>query len=51
MSNYLRGLGRAVRLTEDTRENNASRTSSYVEVHFLQGSNTQGRVPQLVEGD
>ncbi len=51
MSNYLRGLGRVVGLTEDTGDDNASRTSSYVEVNFLQGTNTQGRVPQIAEGD
>ena len=51
MSNFLRGFGRTVGLTDNIGDDNVSHTSSYVEVNFLQGANTQGRVPRNAEGD
>jgi hypothetical protein len=52
MSNFLRGFGRTVGLTDDeVGDDNASRASSYVEVNYLQGANTQGRAPRNAEGE
>ncbi len=47
MSNFLRGLSRTVGLTDNDEggDDNISRASSFVEVNYLQGTNTQGRAP------
>ena len=52
MSNFLRGFGRTVGLTDDdVGDDNASRASSYVEVNYLQGANTHVRAPRNAEGE
>jgi hypothetical protein len=62
MSNYLRGLGRAVGFLDETEHqgtpgdlendwDNISRASSYGEANLLRGATIQGPGPQITGGD
>ena len=62
MSNYLRGLGRAVGFLDKTKRrgtpgdlendwDNVSHTSSYGEANLLRGATSRGPGPQITGGD
>jgi hypothetical protein len=62
MSNYLRGLGRAVEFLDETERrgtpgdlendwDNVGHASSYGEANLLRGATSQGPRPQITGGD